>query len=396
MDWMRAWHLRAAWTAIIFGAFIYILRERTIYGGLVMLHSKFSGSLGYIIASLCGIIVMCCFWWFTGKIIAEPQNSEESRSKDQRGKPTAKEIADEMTKQLRADGLIPQSQLKQKPTFSEKPAEPTFTEKVETGTIVFGRGGITSIYQLSQLAGEGKEPFVFGDYKPIRLYLDQGKLFADVSVYAGFGQPPIEIKRNEFVLRKPGWDRNFDSTALEVVNESKSPVFQLIYDNPFKIVVNGIFPTPSGLMLAGDYGDIMNADVIRKGFTIQRLFKYPSNQYVGKREEILNVVPGPKLKERAISLSYELDMFADLQQKHLDDIMHTPNTNNIDQYQKALTTFMSLYDDKYVLQSARISDELAATGFSVGSLQSESRLLSNPRSVKQIATQFRILASQLP
>jgi hypothetical protein len=259
---------------------------------------------------------------------------------------------------------------------------------------------MTVAYQLSQLDGQGVEPVLWGGYKPIRLYLDRGTLFADVSLYGGGGQPPIELKHNEFVLRRADWDRNFDSVALEIVNESKFPVFQLIYESPYKIIINGVFPLPTGLILAGDYGLSLNAPFIRKGFTIQRLFKYPSNQYLAQRQEVTNIMPvtpGSQLKNRAISLSNKLITFSDSEMTLLDAVGQTADTiNKPEEFRKALTRFISLYDDRYVLRSVHIIDELAAAGLSVGSLPSTSRMLSDPGSARNMAEQFRKLANQLP
>jgi hypothetical protein len=38
-----------------------------------------------------------------------------------------------------------------------------------------------------------------------------------------------------------GWDRNFNSQALEIVDENTNPVFQIRYDSPTQIEVYGIF-----------------------------------------------------------------------------------------------------------------------------------------------------------
>ena len=249
--------------------------------------------LEYGVIFVIGGLLLSGYWWFTGKISnssTDKQVSGEITAQQEYIKiPTAKEIAKEIIKEL--PGLAPPKLRETKNTFNEKventkPQEPTFNEKLETVAVSLGRRGVTVGYELSQLSnGKVVEPANFGGYKPIRLYMDQGKLYADVSVYGGLGKPPIEVKHNQFVLRNPRWDRNFDSVALEIVDENKFPVFQLIYESSYHIVINGLFPSPSGLNLFGDTGFIGNATEIPNTFRIERLFKYPSSQFLSQREK---------------------------------------------------------------------------------------------------------------
>lgn len=159
--------------------------------------------------------------------------------------------------------------------------EPTFREKVEEVTFSLSEGGIHVIYKFSELEQGPKEPFNFGGFSPVKIYVEDSKLYADVTVYGGAGLPPIEIKHNEYVVRPTNWDLNKSSTALEVVNESQEPVFQLIYKKPSHIVVNGIFPFPGGLILANESGMILNP-TMPTSFSLERIFKYPSSKYPGK------------------------------------------------------------------------------------------------------------------
>lgn len=163
--------------------------------------------------------------------------------------------------------------------------QPTFREKVEKATFSLGEGGFHVTYEVSDLEKEPKEPFDLDGFKPVRMYVEDGKLYADVKVYGGAGRPPIEIKHNEFVVRPPNWDRNSSETALEVVNESQFPVFQFIYKTPFHIVVNGIFPSPVGLILANESGiTVVRKSTLPQTFFLKRIFKYPSWKYPGQHE----------------------------------------------------------------------------------------------------------------
>lgn len=186
---------------------------------------------------------------------------------------------DERVRQAAGKTETSSSEMRRAPKLED----PTFREKVERVTFSLGRGGVHTIYSLSDLERGPREPFNFGGFKPVRLYVDKGKVYADVAVYGGSGQPPIEVKHNEFVVRPPNWDRNSDRSALEVVNERQLPVFQLVYLSPSHIAVNGVFPIPGGLLLANDAGMVINP-ILPTTFALKRIFKYPSWKYPGEHE----------------------------------------------------------------------------------------------------------------
>jgi len=122
-----------------------------------------------------------------------------------------------------------------------------------------------------------------GENKPVKLYVQGDRLFADVTVSAGVGQPSIEIRRNEFTVRVPGWDKNSDQQALEIVNAQHQPVFQMIYLNNFHVQVNGFLTFPGG-MVVGHNGGMTSNPSPPFEFQIDRIFKYPSAQHPGERE----------------------------------------------------------------------------------------------------------------
>jgi hypothetical protein len=159
--------------------------------------------------------------------------------------------------------------------------EPTFRETVENVTFSLGEGGVHVTYKLSDLEKSPSEPFDFGGSRPVRVYVQKGKLYADVTMYGGAAGASVEIKHNNFVVRPPNWDRNSNLTALEIVNEKQLPVFQFIYTTPSHIVVNGIFPFPGGLILANESGMVVNP-ILPATFALNRIFRYPSWKYPGQ------------------------------------------------------------------------------------------------------------------
>ena len=162
---------------------------------------------------------------------------------------------------------------------------PTFREKPERIFFSLGQGGVTVSLKFSVMEEGPREPFDLRGFKPVRLYVEGTKLYADFKVFGGAEKPAVEVVHNEFTVRPPGWDRNSSATALEVVNQSGFPVFQMIYKTPSHIVVNGIFPAPGGLILANESGMVVVANPTRlPPFSLKRIFKYPSWKYPGQYE----------------------------------------------------------------------------------------------------------------
>ena len=59
---------------------------------------------------------------------------------------------------------------------------PTFTQRVETFNFSLGERGISVGYKVSALENKAVEPYNFRGFKPVKLYLENGTLFADVSI----------------------------------------------------------------------------------------------------------------------------------------------------------------------------------------------------------------------
>jgi hypothetical protein len=180
----------------------------------------------------------------------------------------------------------PRSKGKKKATKSKDNIEsalkqPTFSEKVENVNFSLGERGISAGYRVSDLEKSPKEPFMFNNFSPVKVYVKNGKPYADVKIYAGSGFPAIEIKSNQLLNKPPEWDFNSNENALEIVDKNYRPIYQFFYKGPSHIVFNGIFPFPGGLILANENGAIVNP-YLPATFTLKRIFKYPSWKYPGK------------------------------------------------------------------------------------------------------------------
>ena len=127
--------------------------------------------------------------------------------------------------------------------------QPRFAESVESFDFSLGEKGFSAGYKVTVLERGPVEPYEFRGFKPVKLYVEKGVLYADVSIYGGSGMPPLKIRRNQLSGKPPDWDFNSNEKALEVVNGRNVPIYQFYYKTPTHIVVNGVFPYPGGLMV---------------------------------------------------------------------------------------------------------------------------------------------------
>lgn len=163
--------------------------------------------------------------------------------------------------------------------------EPMFSEDVEDFTFSLGERGISIGYSKKALEKKHiNTGFVFNNYRPVELYIENGQLYADVKIYGGSGFPPIEIKKNKLSNKPKDWDFNSNEKAMEIVNENGVPIYQFFYKKPSHIVMNGIFPYPGGLILANENGAVGNP-LLPTTFKLKRIFKYPSWKYPGEYEK---------------------------------------------------------------------------------------------------------------
>lgn len=164
--------------------------------------------------------------------------------------------------------------------------QPTFSEKVENIVFSLGEGGISTGYRVSDLEKNPREPFTLSNFSPIKVYIKNGKPYADVKVYGGSGFPPIEIKNNKLLNKPFEWDFNSNEMAMEIVDNHYRPLYQYFYKSPSHIVVNGAFPFPGGLIIANvDEAVAVMNPYLPATFKLERIFKYPSWKYPGILDE---------------------------------------------------------------------------------------------------------------
>lgn len=186
----------------------------------------------------------------------------------------------------RGEKSQPKNQKQKEPTFTpkEKPEreKPTFTADAGKVSITLGKN--KRVWDVSELKKKPKDPLLFpgkGKVKPLLIYIEDDNLFADCTVYGGEGLPSISVKHNNPSNVPPGWDFNINETALEVVNKEGAPVYQFIYKTKSHVVINGVFPTPSGPFIV-DEESIRRASALPVKTHMKRIFKYPSWKYPGQ------------------------------------------------------------------------------------------------------------------
>jgi hypothetical protein len=69
-------YLRPIWTAILAILSIYILAKATIQEAVVNLHPRIPGVAGYLISAAAGAMLLCAYWWLTGKVLNPPQQPQ--------------------------------------------------------------------------------------------------------------------------------------------------------------------------------------------------------------------------------------------------------------------------------------------------------------------------------
>ena len=161
--------------------------------------------------------------------------------------------------------------------------QPRFSEEVKSFSFSLGANGSTISYSKEGLEKGIMEPYAFGEFKPFKLYIENGVLYADISVYAGSNLPPIKIVRDKLSGKPKDWDFNSNKNAIEIVNSAGKPMYQFLYKSASQIVVNGIFPFANGFLIAGPKGltVIQNANVIAE-YDLEPIFRYPSWKYPGE------------------------------------------------------------------------------------------------------------------
>lgn len=190
-------------------------------------------------------------------------------------------------------------------------------------------------------------------------YIDNKTFLVDASLFVGVGHGSVEIIRNELHKNIPEWDRCFDATALEVVDENLVPVFQMRYTTPNDIVIYGIFHTEDTTVVAAPknrLGFHPNSQAVTKAeYPVKPIFKYPSRTYHCKVLEpdppAVNNATGPyrglSSKEFCERVNKEADKIYALSSDYYARLDQAKSTNKSDP-QEARNLVRRSFSDEFV------------------------------------------------
>lgn len=116
---------------------------------------------------------------------------------------------------------------------------------------------------------------------PLSIYFnDDGSMLVNATIYDKAGNILGRIEKNEFALVSENLDRNWDTSAFEIVDETRNPLFQIERTSDNSLNLRGIFNTTTGdSFQATANGVFVNAEIQR----VAPLFAYPSTTNLNKR-----------------------------------------------------------------------------------------------------------------
>jgi hypothetical protein len=124
---------------------------------------------------------------------------------------------------------------------------------------------------------------LFGENNPsLSAYVNNGGFFVDAELYYALDKPPLKLLRNRLIERPSAWDSNFDGSAIEVVDESGRPRFQLIYHDPHTIFLRGIFQFDGRVVVLEEHNSRFAVGSTDLRMQTGPLFRYPSRLYQGQ------------------------------------------------------------------------------------------------------------------
>jgi hypothetical protein len=146
---------------------------------------------------------------------------------------------------------------------------------------------ITPTSRRMALLGGVHSFFGFGGENDIlSAYVKDGRFVVD-AVLKG----DTRLIANQFQSNDTSWDRNFDDSAFEVVDEKGTPMLQIVYTTPNNVTIFGVFQGKNGVYFVGPRGvrtsfQLYSDKYLRlAGYPLKKLFKYPSRKYQGQEAE---------------------------------------------------------------------------------------------------------------
>lgn len=254
-------HLRAIWMGIFVFFSVYFLLKDPAWKVAMDMHkqSHWSPWLGYAVSAILGASLLCAYWWAIGRMLAKPQL-------DVPKEPVASDGPSTMTGTLKPELL-----------FSSQSSTRAILEIGDSGTTFVWAGKV------------GSPAFMIGEDPIILERIANGNVAITSTIRDKGGKIVAEIVRNEWKLRPTLlWDRNFNSSAVEVRGESGEVILQA-RALPDRIQLQGIWHTAAGgfveLVKSPDPqrpGGLMIINRPQQRLRIIPIFRYPSDHHLGE------------------------------------------------------------------------------------------------------------------
>lgn len=239
---------------------------------------------------------------------------------------------------------------------------------------------------------------------PLRITFEETPLIS--GTFKSFDSKVVAIlEKNEWKINPNNYfDRNYDNSSLEIIDEYNIPILQVEYINEQTILIKGVFYQDEDLIIVNDSSSIINNGkitfdmILKQGKTINRMFRYPSSTHFGEKilvdsDYIKSLRSTTKTKKRKNITDLELIEKSEvvyswlLKHSKLKDFTH-------DEWQNILNEYYRNYreDAKYY------KDELYKRTDYLKSNQSPRGLYDNPTNpigMKITAEELRYLIDQL-
>jgi hypothetical protein len=118
---------------------------------------------------------------------------------------------------------------------------------------------------------------------PLKIYFDnQQNLRVDATIYQRKDEVAAVIKGSNFAVLNVAWDRNWDATAFEIVDERKIPIFQIERPQWNLLRIRGLFISSDGSIFVVNENELA-INPIQPVQPPSRLFEYPSKSHLHQR-----------------------------------------------------------------------------------------------------------------
>jgi hypothetical protein len=126
---------------------------------------------------------------------------------------------------------------------------------------------------------------IFGGGSPFTPYTKDNRIYIKARTMFADGEKTVQMNDDWTSEVPEGGDKNFNENSFEIVDADLLPVFQIRYETPTEIDVNGIFVAPTGEFEVA-FGRIIS--FYGPGTRIPKIegrkawFKYPSKDHLGE------------------------------------------------------------------------------------------------------------------